>query len=597
MTRSEQIRIIFPPKVRRKVVLAMVGTVFASLLDTTAVLAVAPLLQLLMGAAPADITGAALIGAVFGARPASEMIAMLGIVVISGFVIRDIFNIWFQWWNLGFVANEQARTSVLLMDGYMNSPYSDHVKRSTASYLNTLGPSVGQVYSYFMSGAISGASSLIVVLVIVGALVAVSPIPALLSIAYFGIVGITYNIVIKPRSIRAGKENLAASKEGYAAAFHALGAFREIKLRDASEFFLKEFERTQYKSARASRAGNFYGSMPKFLLEMLFIVGVGVLTYSVMRTSGAGAALASVSVFVAAGFRLLPVISSLLNSINLIRLGTPGLSSVADDLQKMQGIAHDVDRAGQPLAISKEISLENVTFSYGGSAPVIKNVSLSIPVGSTVAFVGGSGAGKSTLVDIILGLQVPSSGRVSVDGVDISEHMLAWRRNIAIVPQDVFLLTGSIAQNIVFDAAPEEAGEELLDKSVKLAQLDDVVRALPDGIETDIGERGARLSGGQRQRIGIARALYREPSVLVLDEATSALDNETEHRMTEMINALKGRLTVIVVAHRLSTIKDADLVVYMVDGEIRASGTFEDLQKMDPGFRRLVELGSLTTTS
>ncbi len=223
---------------------------------------------------------------------------------------------------------------------------------------------------------------------------------------------------------------------------------------------------------------------------------------------------------------------------------------------------------------------------------MLDDIDLRIPAGSTVALVGSSGAGKTTLADVLMGLHPPTAGRVAVDGVDIRTDIVGWQRSIGMVPQDVYVLDATLRANVAFGEAPDAVNERRLSAALTRAQLDDLIAELPNGVDTIVGERGGRLSGGQRQRIGIARALYLEPSVLVLDEATSALDSETERRITDTIESLRGQMTVVVIAHRLSTVRNCDLLLYLEQGRIAASGTFESVIAESPAFARLVKLGS-----
>ena len=244
--------------------------------------------------------------------------------------------------------------------------------------------------------------------------------------------------------------------------------------------------------------------------------------------------------------------------------------------------------------MTRELSIEGVSFRYPGTEhDVLDDIDARIPAGSSVALVGSSGAGKSTLADVLMGLHGPTAGRVAVDDVDITTDIISWQRSIGMVPQDVYILDASLRANVAFGDAPDAVDESRLSAALTRAQLDDLIRDLPDGIDTIVGERGGRLSGGQRQRIGIARALYLEPSVLVMDEATSALDSETERRITDTIESLHGQMTVIVIAHRLSTVRKCDLLLYLEQGRIACAGTFESVAAESPGFARLVRLGSL----
>jgi ABC-type multidrug transport system fused ATPase/permease subunit len=238
--------------------------------------------------------------------------------------------------------------------------------------------------------------------------------------------------------------------------------------------------------------------------------------------------------------------------------------------------------------------MEGVSFRYPGSdTDALSDIQVAIPFGSSLAVVGPSGSGKSTLVDVLLGLHAPDRGRVTIGGHDIREDLASWQTSLGVVPQDVWWVSDTLAANIAFGVPAEHRDRDRLERAVERAQLDDVVSALPDGLDTLLGDKGRRLSGGQLQRVGIARALYFDPTMLVFDEATSALDNETEHRITRTMADLHGRTTLIVVAHRLSTVRNCDQLVFVEDGRITARGTFDQVQQQSPEFARLVALGSL----
>ena len=277
--------------------------------------------------------------------------------------------------------------------------------------------------------------------------------------------------------------------------------------------------------------------------------------------------------------------------MNTLRYGIPSTELVVSDLHEFTTPLTSPPADRLPPG---DIKLERLTFSYPGSeVPAVRDVSIDIPRGTTLAIVGPSGSGKSTLVDLLMGLHAPQSGRITMSGADIRDDLPAWQSGIGMVPQDVWWISDTLAANIAFGVPPEERDETKLRVAVERAQLADVVAALPQGLDTLLGERGSRLSGGQRQRVGIARALYEEPSLLVFDEATSALDNLTEHRVAQTLESLYGQTTLVVVAHRLSTIVGCDQLVYMEDGHVVAHGTFEEVRRASPEFARLVELGSL----
>jgi ABC-type multidrug transport system fused ATPase/permease subunit len=280
----------------------------------------------------------------------------------------------------------------------------------------------------------------------------------------------------------------------------------------------------------------------------------------------------------------------------MLRVGLPYLDLVEAEFKNMKTQPHHSLRHGavQRMPFSREIAIDDVHFSYPDAArPALDGATAILPHGESLALAGSSGAGKTTLVDTLLGLHSPTRGSITVDDVNIETNRRSWQANIGYVPQEVFMLDATLAENIAFDEAHDEVDAHRLAQAIADAQLDDVVADLPNGVDTYIGERGSRLSGGQRQRVGIARALYRNPTILVLDEATSALDNETEHRITEAISGLRGTVTVVIVAHRLSTARHADQLAFMKDGKIVSIGTFDEVRNSNADFAHLVALGTL----
>jgi ABC-type multidrug transport system fused ATPase/permease subunit len=336
------------------------------------------------------------------------------------------------------------------------------------------------------------------------------------------------------------------------------------------------------------------GALPRYLLEILFIIAVGVFLVLGRQDIGDGSTIGVLSVFVAAGFRVLPSITGLLGNLANFRFGVPYLEILHAEVLEQRKISLEVEESGPPLPFACALELDRVSFRYpDGERDVVSDVSLAVPRGSSVALVGGSGAGKTTLADLVLGLHDPTRGRILVDGVDISGAKRRWQQNLGYVAQEIFFLDGTLAENVAFDVPAADIDRERLAVAIRQAQLDELVAQLPHGVDTQVGEHGARLSGGQRQRVGIARALYRRPSLLVLDEATAAHDNETEHRFTEAVSALHGDITVLLIAHRLSTVRHCDRIIFLKDGRVEASGTFDEVRAASHDFARLVRLGAL----
>ena len=286
-------------------------------------------------------------------------------------------------------------------------------------------------------------------------------------------------------------------------------------------------------------------------------------------------------------------------SMNTIRSYEPGVLNVERELTRLEsattrGSGRADRRDGGAFEPTGAFDFNDVTFWYPGrDQPALQHITLSVREGEAIGVVGASGSGKSTFVDLLLGLMEPTSGKIAIDGEPLMAHIEQWRERVGYVPQEIFLADDTVAANIAFASLSGSPDPEALDESIRLAHLEGVVRTLPNGLDTMIGERGSRLSGGQRQRIGLARALYRRPRTLVLDEATSALDNETEQLIGQALAELRGKLTMLVIAHRLSTVRSCDRIIYLEEGEISGIGSFAELDRTNEGFARLVELGSL----
>lgn len=579
---------------RRRLVVAAALSGALALLETVAIVTVLPLVQIATGA-PLDEGATGAVWALLG-EPARGLFGMVLVGVVVGlFILKDVLAMAFVWWQSGFVMDQRIEMSTRLFQGFLREPLAEFRRRNIGEAIRTMNAAVGQVFST-VSSVITIVSSGLTVTAILVALLMTTPLQALLALVYFGIAALAYLRVVRPRIAQVGDDIMEGSKVATIAGLQGLQGFKEVKVRGSAHVFVERFTDGLQLNERAAREGNFFSSITKYLLEILFILGVGALLAVSFLSGAESQAVGSLALFVAAGFRLLPNISSLVGAVNGLRIGRASVLLVEEELRDAE---HRAGRprhaAAAPMTLRKSLRIEDVHYRYpGAEREVLSGIELDIPAGSSVAFVGSSGAGKTTLVDLVLGLLGPTRGSVSADGIDISDGIGSWQRICGVVAQDVFIAEDTVRKNILFDVPVENADEELLRRAVKMAQLEDVVEALPGGLDGDVGDWGSRLSGGQRQRLGIARALYRSPQLLVLDEATSALDNETERRVTETVDALHGDLTVIVVAHRLSTVKNVDTVVYMEDGRISGVGSFEELRQSNAGFAHLVELGDLS---
>jgi ABC-type multidrug transport system fused ATPase/permease subunit len=432
-------------------------------------------------------------------------------------------------------------------------------------------------------------------------LLAVMPAATLAATIYFAVIVLVVQKILGKISKNVGKTNQRTGWMKTRTLMEALQGFREIVMHDAQDEFVTRYRSHSIANIESGRRENILASLPKQIFETMTILGVALLLGWVVWSGSAQAAIPTLTLFLAVIIKLLPTMSALSAQIGNIRVGQAGLALIAETLRtesipEEEGDAGDLSPAELPpaRAVVEAIEIDSLSFHYpDGEGNVLSDITLNVPQGSSLALCGLSGSGKTTLVDIILGLIPPTSGHVRVDGLNTSQAGSAWHRQVAYVPQDVYIVDDTIAANIAFGLPEGTWDMDRIRRCAERAQLEDVIQTAPNGLDTRLGERGSLISGGQRQRIGIARALYRNPAVLVLDEATSALDNETERRITRTIESLSGDITTILVAHRLSSVRNVDSLVFLESGRITGQGTFDEVSDTCPGFARLVTLGRL----
>lgn len=587
-----------------KLALVSIGNFIAAMMDMLAIALVYPIVNISSGAFyNSGVMGA--LSRMLGSPQRATFVAILAAIMVGLFLLKDVLQILFNWWSTGLIYDQRAKTSVQLLSGFLHAPYTQIAQRPTADLIQVLQNTVTLAFNYALAGSVSALTSLVSLVAMAAVLFVLAPLPTVGFAAYLAIAGVIFVKVLRPRTIQAGRGVADSAGQEMTESMKALGANKEIHLRNAQDVFIQRYAAASYRRAYADRMVGFLSSLPRYYLEIVFILGVGVLLAlsSLSQSQGNRGSVGLLAVFVAAGFRTIPAVSALLGSLSNVRVGMPALEAMTEDLQRYAVHIPDADAdedndAPAFTADPGSLRLEKVTFRYpGATTDAISAVDLTFEPGSSTALVGSSGAGKSTLVDLILGLHTPTDGLVSLDGVNLATATGQWRKTIGYVPQDVFLFTGTLAENIAFDQDRAHINDVRLAAAIRDAELNDLVQGLPAGLDSPVGERGSLLSGGQRQRVGIARALYRQPTFLVLDEATSALDNETEHRIARTINDLEGSMTIIVVAHRLSTVRNVDRVVYLEGGRVAAMGTFEEVVATSPGFARMVQLGGLARTS
>lgn len=577
-----------------------------ALMDLLGLAAIYPLMQVALGSALDEGTVGD-IHRLFGSQSKNDFAVTLAVIMAVSFLAKALLSSFLVWWSLGLVTSLQTRTSHRLLTRYISESYLDHRKRNVGEVTRAVGSATAAAHTNVLGGILALTSALLSVLFIAVLLLVVTPIPAVCAAVYFAVAVFTIQRVLAPANRRAGEVAQHNSWIMSKSLMEAMQGFREANLHGAKDYFIRRYDVANVENAQASRKANFLSQLPKNLLEFVTMIGLTVLIVISVVSGNAKSTMPALSLFVGATVKILPLMVSITATFGLIRYGRDGLKITVDALKEMGNANPRATRrqgtlqqrsAGLP-ALPSEASIDarNVSFRYDPeSGNVLENINLHVPAGSSLALCGPSGSGKTTLVDILLGLIAPTEGTVTYAGLRTADQDPRWLDAVAYVPQDVYIMDDSLANNVAFGVPPEEQNKDKIRRCLERAEMSDVLAALPQGIETPLGERGTRLSGGQRQRIGIARALYRDPKVIVLDEATSALDNATEHKITKTVNSLRGDITTVIVAHRLSTVRNVDTLAFLQNGKIEAMGTFSEVEQQSPTFARLVQLGRLDGT-
>lgn len=471
------------------------------------------------------------------------------------------------------LTTETVRASLMtrLLSAYQHRPYAFHLQRTSTDLVNTV-----LWHTQAFTGAVLGSllqmvANGLVFVAIAGLLLVSSPLAFAALASMLAVVFIVVAASVRPRMAESVRLASAAQAEAIQSVTQSLTALREIRILGRESTFLARMQRATGRLAQSAAEQASLQQVPRQAIEFVVVLFLVSLAWAFRSGSNAGSLVPLLATFGAAALRLLPASTSLLSSFNLFRANRFAVRVLAEEVSALADERASPDRVAQPApAEFRCLELQDVSFAYEGSnAPAVHGASIRINAGEVVGVMGRSGAGKSTLADLVLGLLSPSSGRVLVNGVDIAGDPAAWQRLVAYIPQTVSLLDDSLRHNIALGAADGEIDESKLARAIEMAQLGELVRRLPHGLDTQLGERGVRLSGGQRQRVAIARALYYDRQFLIFDEATSALDDETEVQVVEAIAALAGRKTMMVIAHRASTLKACTRMTVVADGRVR----------------------------
>lgn len=579
------------PPTRWVMTTVLISLVLA-LIDMVGLAAMVPLTQLLVD--PTTTSGAGgVIAGIFHTTDPGTLIPLFALCVAGLFMVSSVLTIAFRWWQLGRANRIGARAATELLRRYTDEPYAVHRTRSKADIYRNVNDITG-LSSNALLNAVTIASDAVTLAGISTVLLLTSPLVTVFTVVLFAGTMVVFQRVFRRRQLRAGDEIAAATLAAWANLNPALDGFREARLSASTDRFVDGYGAARDRVAGANRMFSILSEMPKNLLQIVFILAIAGMAAILFATGAQATALTVLAIFAAAALRGLPIMTRVSANIASVRSGSVSLRILADVTDSLGRGRRDAARVSGRADYRGDIELRDVEFRYpDDAAPVLNGLNIVIREHQTTAIVGSSGAGKSTALDLVLGLLRPTAGEISCGGVSIFDDLAGWHESLGVVPQDVFLLNDTLEANILFGADAGTDTDARLTEVLRMAKLTELVAALPHGLATVVGERGTRLSGGQRQRIGLARAMFRRPRVLVLDEATSALDNETEHEITKTLRTLHGTMTVIIVAHRLSTVRHADNLIFLSGGSVEGEGTFEAVRASTPSFARLVELGQL----
>ncbi len=595
LTFARQTYDLLDQQARVRFLLFGLGSIATAGLESLGVLLLLPMTQvLLLDEGDRLPKLAQMIGDWFGVESTNGVAALLATLVLVAFVVKGVSALLLLRWGIGNSLLQETRIATRLFDRYLRAPYPFHLNRNSSELQRTLNESLLLVFRRTVPFVLAGMADWVSLAAVACVVIAADPIMALVSIAYFIAVGVVYQRSIGGRQKVAAKKAHKEIATRYREVQDALRAVKELHVLHRQGHFVDRFVSTKQELMAAQRYLVIVQMAPRYFLDITFMLGAALVGGAAFATRPAPRAMATIGLFLGASFRLVPPLNRVLAATTLARTAAPSVEQVVQDLAEIDQLV--IDEPAEAPAPLDPVALEvvDVGFRYADDRDwVLERVSLRIEPGEDVGIVGTSGAGKTTLVDLMLGLLEPTRGQILLGGTPLDECRGAWQRSIGYVPQEIVLIDDSIRSNVAFGLAPDQIDDDRLQEALQLAQIEDFVASLPNGLDTEVGELGARLSGGQRQRLGLARALYGRPNVLVLDEATSALDSNTESRIIKTIEQLHGSRILISVAHRLSTLKHCDRIYFLDGHHLAAVGSFDELQDTVPKFAQLVELSQI----
>lgn len=567
----KKLNYIFSTRDKIKIILLTLMILIGSMLELLAISLFSPFIDGIMNQEKMmESTIMSFIYRLFSFGKYEYFLAVLASSIIAIYIAKDVYIIIEKNTIYKFAYRIQRTISTKLLKAYMEEPYTFHLNKNIAVLQRSMQEDTDQFAKailHFMEMAVEACVCIVLGIYLFIVSKSITVVIAGLLVVCLA----TFSYINKRYSRKWGEQGQSYKAKIYQWMNQSLSGIKDIKILDRRETFINNYDSYMGKYVRVLRLNRLIGIMPKYIIEMVCMTGLlsAVMVKMFFGRKELSEFVPQLAIFAVAAFRLLPSVGRINEHLSAVIFATPSIDLIYHDLKEIEDLCIENTEKDMNWSFQEKIEVKRVTYCYpGGEENVIENACFEINKGETVAFVGTSGAGKSTMVDILLGLLPPQQGKIIVDGMNIYKNLLTWQKEIGYIPQTIYLSDDTIKNNVAFGIEEQKIEEQAVIAALQQAQLYDFVDTLPEGLDTYVGDRGVRLSGGQRQRIGIARALYHNPEILVLDEATSALDSDTEAAVMEAIDCLKGRKTIIIIAHRLTTIKNADTIFEVKDGKV-----------------------------
>lgn len=519
----------------------------------------------------------------------------ISVIILAIYLLKNAYLAALTYLQYYFLYKKQISLSSRLLQSYLYSPYTFHLQRNSAELVRNITSEVPQVFANVLLPALTLAAEMMVMSCITLLLVMVEPVASAIAAIFLGASIFWLNGTIRKQMSGQGLIRQEQSGQMIQWVNQSLGGIKEAKVLGRETFFLEAFTKSTQAFGKANLFVGLATQLPNLFIDTVLIASVLLIViFSLIQGREIQSILPMLSLFAIAALRLMPSAKRIVSTITTIRYFKYSVDLIYQDLVSLEKSPSSLQETNNfvvpEIHFEKSIELQNIHYLYPNAAKSsLSGISISISKGQSIAFIGTSGAGKTTIVDIILGLLTPSQGEILVDGKNILTNLASWQQQIGYIPQSIYLSDDTIRNNIAFGLASHEINEEQVWAAIKASQLEELIHGLPEQLDTLVGERGIRLSGGQRQRIGIARALYHDPEVIVMDEATAALDNTTEREFMCALESMTRQKTMIMIAHRLSTVKNCDRLYFLQAGQVVAMGTYDELMFSCPDFKTMAQ--------